>query len=206
MKHPPMKPGMIETPHRCWSAGDLHLESGERVQAFELSYVTHGKLNEARDNAVLVTVSLTGNHHRLDFLIGPGRALDGKPRFDLTRFDPAFFGRLRSQIREANRRGLYVSILLFEVYGFMDRDGKYPNSLWAGNVFHGPNNINGIDVDTNGDRHGLEFFYTGDNRVLSIQRSYVRRMIDALGEFDNIFYVYISFHIVNLFDKSFSCI
>ena len=81
MKHPPMKPGMIEAPHRCWSAGELNLESGERIQAFELSYVTHGKLNEARDNAVLVTVSLTGNHHRLDFLIGPGRALDTERYF-----------------------------------------------------------------------------------------------------------------------------
>src|SRR5215475_12166045 len=76
MKHPPMKAGMIEAPHRRWSAGDLNLESGEHIQAFELSYVTHGKLNDARDNAVLVTISLSGNHHRLDFLIGPGKALD----------------------------------------------------------------------------------------------------------------------------------
>ena len=71
-----MKPGMIEAPHRRWAAGDLALESGEVIRDFELSYVTHGKLNEARDNAVLVTVSLSGNHHRLDFLIGPGKALD----------------------------------------------------------------------------------------------------------------------------------
>jgi homoserine O-acetyltransferase len=76
MKHPPMKPGMIEAPHRRWAAGDLQLESGEAIRDFELSYVTHGKLNAARDNAVLVTISLTGNHHRLDFLIGPGKALD----------------------------------------------------------------------------------------------------------------------------------
>ena len=55
---------------------NVQLESGERIRGFELSYVTHGNLNRARDNAVLVTISLTGNHHRLDFLIGPRRALD----------------------------------------------------------------------------------------------------------------------------------
>ena len=74
--HPPMKPGMIEAPHRRWAAADLALESGEVIRDFELSYVTHGKLNDAHDNAVLVTISLSGNHHRLDFLIGPGKALD----------------------------------------------------------------------------------------------------------------------------------
>jgi len=46
-----MKPGMIEAPHRRWAAGDLALESGEAIQGFELSYVTHGELDEARGNA-----------------------------------------------------------------------------------------------------------------------------------------------------------
>jgi homoserine O-acetyltransferase len=76
-----MKPGMIEAPHQRWAAGDLRLESGEVIRDFVLSYVTHGALNQARDNTVLVTVSLTGNHHRLDFLIGPGKALDPEQDF-----------------------------------------------------------------------------------------------------------------------------
>ena len=74
--HPPLRPGMIDAPHQRAALGDLRLESGETIRDFELSYVTHGTLNAARDNAILVTVSLTGNHHRLDFLIGPGKALD----------------------------------------------------------------------------------------------------------------------------------
>src|SRR4029077_20249478 len=78
LRHPPMKPGMIQAPHRQWAAGDFTLESREVIRDLELSYGTHGKLNESRDNAVLVAVSLSGNHHRLDFLIGPGKALDPK--------------------------------------------------------------------------------------------------------------------------------
>ena len=56
--------------------GDLALESGEAILDYRQSYVTHGELDPNRRNAVLVCASLTGNHHRLDFLIGPGKALD----------------------------------------------------------------------------------------------------------------------------------
>lgn len=119
---------------------------------------------------------------------GPGKALDSKPKFDLRQFDPAFFERLRAQIGAAEKRGIYISIMLFDVYGFMDRDGTYPNSLWAGNVFHGPNNTNGIDTDENGDRHGLEFFFTSSPQVLDIQRAYVKKVIDTVTEFDNVFF------------------
>jgi homoserine O-acetyltransferase/O-succinyltransferase len=85
--HPPMKAGMIDARHRRWSVGRLKLESGEALEDFELSYATHGKLSEAGDNAILITVSLTGNHHRLDFLIGEGKALDPQ-RYFIVCVDP----------------------------------------------------------------------------------------------------------------------
>ena len=56
--------------------GDLALESGEAILDYRQSYVAQGELDAERRNAVLVCASLTGNHHRLDFLIGPGKALD----------------------------------------------------------------------------------------------------------------------------------
>ncbi len=45
---------------------------------------------------------------------GPALAHDGKPRFDLTRFNDAYFTRLRQRVQEAGRRGIYVSIMLFD--------------------------------------------------------------------------------------------
>ena len=105
MNHPPMKAGMIEAPHRRWAAGDLRLESGEAIRDFELSYVTHGTLNAARDNAVLVTASLTGNHHRLDFLIGPGRALDTGQYFVVCT-DPIGNGLTSSPSNSARQPGM----------------------------------------------------------------------------------------------------
>lgn len=80
-RHAPLRPGQIDSPHHFWEAGDFKLERGDVIRDLELSYVTHGSLNGARSNAVLVVASLGGNHHRLDFLIGRGRALDPEKSF-----------------------------------------------------------------------------------------------------------------------------
>lgn len=56
--------------------GELALESGEAILDYRQSYVTHGELDREKANGILICASLTGNHHRLDFLIGPGKALD----------------------------------------------------------------------------------------------------------------------------------
>jgi hypothetical protein len=45
---------------------------------------------------------------------GPGAATDGKPRFDLSRFDAAYFGRLRDRVAAAGEKGIYVAVMLFD--------------------------------------------------------------------------------------------
>lgn len=105
INHPPMRPDWIEAPHRRWSAGDLALESGESIRDFELSYVTHGKLNAEKSNVILVTVSLSGNHHRLDFLIGPGKALD-TARYFIVCADPIGNGLTSSPSNSARQPGM----------------------------------------------------------------------------------------------------
>jgi homoserine O-acetyltransferase/O-succinyltransferase len=85
--HPPLLSGQIDAEHRMAVLGDLELESGEILQDYAQSYVTHGELNAAKSNAVLICISLTGNHHRLDFLIGPGKALDPS-RYFIVAADP----------------------------------------------------------------------------------------------------------------------
>ena len=76
MSHPPLGPDHIDAPHREAALGALALESGESILDYRQSYVTHGKLAADGGNAILICSALTGNHHRLDFLIGPGKALD----------------------------------------------------------------------------------------------------------------------------------
>ena len=69
--HTPQQP-----PHQAYGEGDLKLESGEVIRDFSISYVTHGQLNDKKSNAILMVTAISGNHHRLDFLIGSGKALD----------------------------------------------------------------------------------------------------------------------------------
>lgn len=68
--------GPNDPAHQTHCMGDFKLESGEAIKDFCISYVTHGKLNASKSNAVLMVTALGGNHHRIDYLIGPGRALD----------------------------------------------------------------------------------------------------------------------------------
>src|ERR1700709_2777094 len=68
---PPQQP-----PHQLYLEGDLKLESGEAIKDFAISYVTHGTLNAKKSNAILMVTAISGNHHRIDFMIGPGKALD----------------------------------------------------------------------------------------------------------------------------------
>ena len=68
--------GPNQPPHQLYRIGDLALESGEVIKDFAISYVTHGTLNASKSNAILMVTAISGNHHRLDFMIGPGKALD----------------------------------------------------------------------------------------------------------------------------------
>jgi homoserine O-acetyltransferase len=71
LAHTPQQP-----PHQLYSEGDLKLESGEAIRDFSISYVTHGTLNAKKSNVILMVTAISGNHHRIDFMIGPGKALD----------------------------------------------------------------------------------------------------------------------------------
>jgi homoserine O-acetyltransferase len=56
--------------------GEFAFEGGGLIKDLKISYVTHGKLNAAKDNAILFMPGFGLNHHQLDHLIGPGRPLD----------------------------------------------------------------------------------------------------------------------------------
>lgn len=105
MKHPPLAPDHIDAPHREALLGDLALESGERIVDYRQSFVTHGTLNADRSNAMLICAALTASHHRLDFLIGAGKALD-PARWFIVATDPIGNGLSTSPSNSAHQPGL----------------------------------------------------------------------------------------------------
>jgi len=70
-----------QPPTQKYAEGDLKLESGEAIKNFSIAYVTHGTLNADKSNAILMVTAIGGNHHRIDFMIGPGKALDPNKYF-----------------------------------------------------------------------------------------------------------------------------
>lgn len=74
--HPPMQEGWHKARHEFLDSGDFETESGEVIEDFRLSYVTHGRMDPNAGNAILVLSAIGSTHHRLDFLIGPGCPLD----------------------------------------------------------------------------------------------------------------------------------
>jgi len=114
---------------------------------------------------------------------GKGKALDGKPKFDLSRYDPEYFTRLRTRVAAANQRGIYVSIMLFEGWAM-----QHAPKAWEGHPFHPANNVNGIDGDANGDGRGIEVHELANPKVTAIQEAYVQKVIETVGDLDNVLY------------------
>jgi hypothetical protein len=112
---------------------------------------------------------------------GPGSAKDGKPKFDLSKFDPAYFDRLRDYVVAAGNEGTYVSVMLFEGFGL--HLSLAPDNV-EGHPFHATNNVNGVGIASINDYQVLPL----DARVQALQEAYVRKVVDTVQDLPNVLY------------------
>ncbi len=111
---------------------------------------------------------------------GPGLASDGKLKFDLTKFNPVYFDRLRSRVRQLNGAGIYAGVYFFSgryLIGYRFSGDGYP--------FTASNNVNGID---GGDGVESETM-TAPDAVTAMQDAYVKKMIDTLNDLPNVLWI-----------------
>ena len=118
---------------------------------------------------------------------GPGTALDGGRKFDLSRFNQVYFDRLRSRVIEAGERGVYVSVMLFQGFS-SQRKTIGGGNPWTGHPFNVSNNINGINGDPSGNDNGEEVHSLIVPAITSLQEAYVRKVVDTLNDLDNVLY------------------
>jgi len=112
---------------------------------------------------------------------GPDHAKDGKPKFDLTRFDEEFFDRLRERVVAARDRGIYVSVMFFE--GWAIHLSLAPDHV-EGHPFHASNNVNGIGIESILDYQVLPL----DPEVQELQEAYMRKVVDTIHDLPNVLY------------------
>lgn len=137
-----------------------------------------------RESASPVPSDANGTNYPLIYQrTGPGAALDGKPKFDLTKFDAVYFDRLRTRVKEAHDRGIYVMVMLFNAFSVHYKGGKRANP-WPGHPFNARNNINGIDGDENGNGEGEEVHSLKIAAITRLQELYVRKVVDTLNGLD----------------------
>jgi hypothetical protein len=113
---------------------------------------------------------------------GPGTALDGKPKFDLTRFNQAYFDRLRARVAAAGKAGIYASVMLFNGFS-MEGKGNVGGDPWQGHPLNPKNNLQGVDGGGSGAVHTLS-----NRAVTASQEAYIRKVIDTVNDLDNVLY------------------
>ncbi len=120
---------------------------------------------------------------------GPGLAADGKPKFDLSRFDPAYFARLRERVLAARKEGMYASVMLFEgwamqfVKGAWQQHPYYPTNHVGELPGPPPGNPESKEVGT-----GVGIYEDRYPAVTAAQEAYVRKVVETLGDLDNVMY------------------
>ena len=104
----------------------------------------------------------------------PGYA-NGGNKFDLSRWDAAYFDRLKDFISQAGKQDVIVELVLFCPY--------YGDEQWALSPINAQNNINGI-----GDAARTDIFTLKDAKLTQIQDEMIRKIVTEVNDFDNLIF------------------
>jgi hypothetical protein len=95
---------------------------------------------------------------------------------------------MRERIRLAGERGIYVSVMLFNGWSLQREGPVTGRNPWDGHPYNARNNINGVDGDPEHSGGGARTHTLHDPRITALQEQYVRAVIDAVNDLDNVLY------------------
>jgi hypothetical protein len=105
--------------------------------------------------------------------IAPWQESGGK--FDLTKWNPAYFARLKDFMMQASKQGIVVELVLFCPY--------YRDDMWSVSPLNIRNNVNGV-----GDVKRTDVLALKDAALTRVQEEMVRKLVVELKDFDNLYY------------------
>ena len=101
---------------------------------------------------------------------------NGGNRFDLTRWDEAYFKRLRDFVSQAGKRAIIVEVNLFCPF--------YEESMWQFSPMNARNNVNGLGAIERTNVYTLD----KSGNLLPVQEALTRKVVGELSRFDNLYY------------------
>lgn len=106
-----------------------------------------------------------------------GLALDGQGKWDFTRWNEAYFSRLRDFLQAARDRGIVVEACFFNT--IYDNEPEF----WTNSPFHPSNNVQGF-----GPASAFDTMRGTDADLTGVMEQAVRRVVRELNGFDNVYY------------------
>lgn len=104
--------------HQIANLGEFRFEGGGVLPNLRMSYVTHGKLNAGKSNAILFMHGFGSNHHLADHLIGPGKPLDTERYFIICTDE---LGNTQTRFEHSSSPSASALKMSFPAYNLRDR-------------------------------------------------------------------------------------
>jgi hypothetical protein len=138
---------------------------------------------------------------------------NGKVKYDLSKWNQAYFNRLRQRVIEAGKQGIYVSVMLFQGWSQQKEQIKSGNP-WLFHPFNPDNNINGVGTqvadnkEDDAEKGTLHALKNGD--ILKQQEAYTQKVLETINDLDNVLFEIINeggtkdwqYHIINFIKKT----
>ncbi|MHB0960851.1 MAG: hypothetical protein ACYC0X_33210 [Pirellulaceae bacterium] len=100
---------------------------------------------------------------------------EGGNKFDVSKWDQAYFDRLRDLFTQAQKHGIVIEMNLF--------CPMYEDAMWAACPLNPVNNVNGLPACPR-----EEVFTLKHPPLLEVQLAVTRKIVQELREFDNLYY------------------
>lgn len=163
------------------------ITSGEHYGAvlnLDFDYVSY--LNELESKALNLTRTFSGTYREIpgsfgitDNTLAPKRYCspwaESGGKYDLGKWNEAYFARLKDFVSQASKRGIVVEYVLFCPF--------YEDDLWEVNAMNPKNNVNGTPNCPRTEVYTLEH-----PEMLKIHDAFVRKAVTELNAFDNVYF------------------
>ena len=107
--------------------------------------------------------------------VGPGKAIDGEPIYDLDRWNDEYFERLDKFLARASQLGIVVELTLFS--------NTYGDSVWALNPLRAANNLQKSSAV-----EWQDYTSPRDKGLNERQCAFARKIVRETSQYDNVYY------------------